>query len=279
MCRMNFFKKLEYKFSKYAIRNLMYYIVILYGMGIVVNVINPGFYGMYLALDARAILHGQVWRLVTFLICQPASGIFFNLIAMYLYYSLGTTLERSWGAFRFNVYFFMGVIGHILAAFIIYFMTGISYPLTTFYLNNSLLFAFTAMFPDMQFYLMGILPIKAKWLGIFIGAGFLYEFVFGGTASRIEIGMSLLNFVVFFFMTKGQKINPKEIKRKQEFKTDMKKAEVQKILLNHHKCAICGRTEKDNPDLEFRYCSKCEGSPEYCMDHLYTHKHISKDDL
>ncbi|MBR5738900.1 MAG: hypothetical protein IKY02_02805, partial [Lachnospiraceae bacterium] len=40
-----------------------------------------------------------------------------------------------------------------------------------------------------------------------------------------------------------------------------------------HKCAICGRTEKTNPELEFRYCSKCVGNYEYCMDHLYTHLH------
>lgn len=279
MCGMNFFRKLEYKYGKYAIHNLMYYIIILYGMGIVINLINPMYYTVFLAMDAGAILHGQIWRLVTFLICPPASGIFFNLIAMYLYYSLGTTLERVWGAFRFNVYFFMGVLGHILAAFVIYFATGVSFPLSTFYLNNSLLFAFTAIFPDMQFYLMGILPIKAKWLGIFIGAGFLYEFLFGPTVTKIEIGMSLLNFVIFFFMTKGNKVNPKEIRRKQVYKANVKQAEIQKIILTHHKCAVCGRTEKDAPELEFRYCSKCEGNLEYCMDHLYTHRHVTKEDL
>lgn len=275
---MNFFNKLERKYGRYAIHNLMYYIVILYAIGMVIGFMEPAIYPMFLALDAEAILGGQVWRLVTFLVCQPSSGLFFNLIAMYLYYSLGTTLERTWGAFRFNVYFFMGVIGHILAAFIIYFITGISVPLSTYYLNNSLLLAFTVIFPELQFYLMGILPIKAKWLGVFIGAEFVYGFVLGNISTRVAIGMSLLNFVVFFAMTKGHKVNPKEIKRKQEFKAQTQKAEIQKIALEHHKCAMCGRTEKDDPDLEFRYCSKCEGGLEYCMDHLYTHKHVTKDD-
>lgn len=276
---MSFFNKLERKYGRYAIHNLMYYIIILYGAGVVVSMVNPALYPAFLALDAEAILHGQIWRLVTFLICQPSSGIFFNLIAMYLYYSLGTTLERTWGAFRFNVYFFMGVLGHIVAAFLIYFVSGFSIPITTFNLNNSLLFAFVVMFPEMQFYLMGILPIKAKWLGLFIGAGFLYEFLFGSVISRIEIGISFLNFVIFFMLTKGKKVNPKEIKRKQEFKTNMKKAEIQKIVLSQHKCVVCGKTSKEYPDMEFRFCSKCEGDLEYCMDHLYTHRHVTKEDM
>lgn len=277
---MNFFRKLEYKFGKYAIHNLMYYIVLLYGMGIVISLINPAFYYMFLSLNAEAILKGQIWRIVTFLICPPSSGILFNLIAMYLYYSLGTTLERVWGAFRFNVYFFMGIIGHILAAFIIYFTTGISYPLTTYYLNNSLFFAFAATFPQMQFYLMGILPIKAVWLAYFIGAQFLYDFFFGTAVSKIMIGLSLLNFIIFFLMTRNYRnISPKEIKRKQEFKSQTKKAEVQKIMRTHHKCAVCGKTDKEDPDMEFRYCSKCAGGLEYCRDHLYTHRHVTENEL
>lgn len=277
---MNFFRKMEHKYGKYAIRNLMYYIILMYLAGILISYINPMFYYSYLSLNAEAILHGQIWRLVTFLICPPSSGIFFNLIAMYLYYSLGSTLEQVWGTFRFNVYFFMGVLGHVIAALIIYFTVGVSVPLTTYYLNESLLLAFAATFPEVQFWLMGILPIKAKWLGIFIGAQFVYDFVFGSLISRLGIGLSMLNFVVFFLITRNyRQVNPKEIKRKQEFKSQMKKAEVQKMIRTHHKCAVCGRTEKDDPTLEFRFCSKCAGGLEYCMDHLYTHKHVTEEDL
>lgn len=277
---MKFLRKLERNFGKYAVPNLMYYIILMYGAGIVIDLVMPGLYYQYLCLDAAAILRGQVWRLVTFLICPPSSGIFFNLIAMFLYYSLGTTLERVWGTFRFNLYFFSGILFHIIAAFVIYFLMGVSVPLTPFYLNNSLFLAFAATFPQMQFYLYGLLPIRAYWLGIFIGAEFLYEFLFGGLIARSCIGLALLNFVIFFMMTRNySKISPREIKRKQKFKSDMKTAQVEKIRLTHHKCAVCGRTEKDDPNLEFRYCSKCEGNLEYCMDHLYTHKHVTKEDL
>lgn len=277
---MKFLRKLERNFGKYAVPNLMYYIILMYGAGIVIDLVMPGLYYQYLCLDAAAILRGQVWRLVTFLICPPSSGIFFNLIAMFLYYSLGTTLERVWGTFRFNLYFFSGILFHIIAAFVIYFLMGVSVPLTPFYLNNSLFLAFAATFPQMQFYLYGLLPIRAYWLGIFIGAEFLYEFLFGGLIARSCIGLALLNFVIFFMMTRNySKISPREIKRKQKFKSDMKTAQAEKIRLTNHKCAVCGRTEKDDPNLEFRYCSKCEGNLEYCMDHLYTHKHVTKEDL
>ena len=277
---MKFLRKLERNFGKYAVPNLMYYIILMYGAGIVIDLVMPGLYYQYLCLDAAAVLRGQVWRLVTFLICPPSSGIFFNLIAMFLYYSLGTTLERVWGTFRFNLYFFSGILFHIIAAFVIYFLMGVSVPLTPFYLNNSLFLAFAATFPQMQFYLYGLLPIRAYWLGIFIGAEFLCEFRFGGLIARSCIGLALLNFVIFFMMTRNySKISPREIKRKQKFKSDMKTAQAEKIRLTHHKCAVCGRTEKDDPNLEFRYCSKCEGNLEYCMDHLYTHKHVTKEDL
>lgn len=277
---MKFLRKLERKFGKYAIPNLMYYIILMYGAGIVIDMAAPELYYQYFCLDAAAILRGQIWRLVTFLICPPSAGIFFNLIAMFLYYSLGTTLERVWGTFRFNLYFFSGILFHILAAFVIYFLLGVSVPLTPFYLNNSLFLAFAATFPQMQFYLYGLLPIRAYWLGIFIGAEFLYEFLFGGLIARICIGLAMLNFVIFFLMTRNySSVNPREVKRKQKFKSDMKTAQAEKIRLTHHKCAVCGRTEKDDPNLEFRYCSKCEGNLEYCMDHLYTHKHVTKEDL
>lgn len=271
---MDLLNRLERKLGKYAIPNLMYYVVILYAIGMVVQMFAPSFYVQYLMLDARAILHGQIWRIVTFMIWPPSSSLFFNLLAIYLYYSLGTTLERVWGTFRFNVYFFMGILGHVLAALLIYLLTGNVYVLTTDYLNFSLFFAFAATFPDMEFYLFFVIPIKAKWLAVFDGAYFLYGFLFGGMANRIAIAMSLLNFVVYFLMSRGSKYNPKEIRRKQKFRSQMREAAQTVKSGTRHRCAVCGRTEADDPNLVFRYCSKCEGDYEYCQDHLYTHQHV-----
>lgn len=273
---MNLMNKLERKFGRYAIPNLMYYIVILYAVGVLVQMMAPAFYIQYLMLDARAILHGQIWRIITFMIWPPSTSLFFNLIAIYLYYNLGMTLERVWGTFRFNMYFFMGVIGHVLAALLIYIITGQVYILTTDYLNFSLFFAFAATFPEMQFYLFFVLPIKAKYLALFDGLYFVYGFLFGGMSQRIAIVMSLLNFIVYLFMSRGSRLNPKEIRRKQVFHSQMREAQKTAAKIGRHRCAVCGRTEEDDPNLVFRYCSKCEGDYEYCQDHLYTHKHVTK---
>lgn len=273
---MNLLNRLERKLGKYAIPNLMYYVVILYAIGMFVQMFAPMFYIQYLMLDASAILRGQIWRIITFMIWPPSSSLFFNLLAIYLYYNLGITLERVWGTFRFNVYFFMGILGHVLAALLIYLLTGNVYLLTTDYLNFSLFFAFAATFPDMQFYLFFAIPIKAKWLAIFDGAYFLYGLMFGGMADRIAIIMSLLNFLLYFLMTRGGKYNPKEIRRKQQFHAQMREASQPPKQGWRHRCAVCGRTDVDDPNLVFRYCSKCEGDYEYCQDHLYTHQHVTR---
>ncbi|MBE5974480.1 hypothetical protein ACOAOT_17645 [Lacrimispora sp. AGF001] len=273
---MKFFYNLERRYRKYAIPNLMYYIIGMYGTGLFLQLFAPEFYLQYLALDAQKILSGQVWRVVTFMIYPPGGGsLFGSLIGMYLYYMLGVNLERIWGAFRFNVYFFMGVIGHVAAALVVYIFFRQRIYLTTEFLNYSLFFAFAATFPDLEFLLFFVIPIKAKWMAMFNGIYFLYEFIMGNMATRITIVMSLINFFVFFLLTRDlNRFNPKEIKRKQNFHRQMK---IMPQGGTHHKCAVCGRTEKDSPNLEFRYCSKCEGSLEYCSEHLYTHKHVTSD--
>ena len=195
---MKFFSKMERKLGRYAIRNLMYYIMIIYAVGIVIQMLNPAFYWGLLCLNPQAILRGEIWRIVTFLIYPPMgsmaplgssmgvmmSDLLFNGIALSLYYSLGTNLERTWGAFRFNVYFFMGVIGHVLASLIGYIVFRQPLILTTVYLNFSLFFAFAAVYPNLEFLLFMVLPVKAKVLAIFDGIFFLYGFIVGGAAAQ-----------------------------------------------------------------------------------------------
>lgn len=272
----NFLNKLERKFGRYAIPNLMYYVVILYAIGIFVCWQTPMVYYRYLMLDARAILHGQIWRIVTFLMWPLSNNPFLNVLVIYCYYNLGRSLEYIWGAFRFNVYFFMGILGHVLAAVIIYLLFGTVYPLTPEYLNFSLFFAYAATFPDAQFLLFFVIPMKAKWLALFNGAYFVYGLIFGGAAARIAIIMSLLNFIIYFAMSKGSRYNPREIRRKQQFRSQMKQTAQTVKSGGRHRCAVCGRTELDDPELVFRFCSKCEGDYEYCQDHLYTHQHVTK---
>ena len=161
---MNWIDKLERKLGKYAVPNLMLYVIVLYIVGFIMDLFAPGFYATYLALDASMIMKGQVWRILTFLIQPPDSSPIFMIIALYFYYFLGRQLEMVWGTFRFNLYFVTGVLLHILAAFLAYFIFGMTLPLGTYYLNLSLFFAFAAIFPNQEFYLFMLVPVKVKWL-------------------------------------------------------------------------------------------------------------------
>lgn len=284
---MNFFRKFENKYYKYAIPNLMYYIVLMYALGLALYVVPGGrffeIYYNYLALDAEAILHGQIWRIVTFLIYPPSFGmwrftsLFFGVIALFMYHSLGQTLENIWGPFRFNVFFFAGMLLQVIACLLGYLVFHQNWMLTTGFLNASIFLAFAMYFPDAQFLLFFVIPVKAKWLAVAESVAYLYSFVFGNAAMRCEIVVSLANILVFFLMTRNfKKYAPQEIKRKTTFKKEVK---IMPQGRTRHRCAVCGRTELDGAELEFRYCSKCEGGYEYCQDHLYTHQHVVKDKI
>ena len=285
----------EKKFGKYAIKNISLVLILFYACGYLINWINPVMFN-YLTLNPYAILFkGQIWRLITWLIIPPENFSFFTLIMLYFYYSIGTTLERTWGTYRYNLYLFLGIIFTAVGAFAmmgfvylfqrdILFAMGaenyfavLSTMFSTYYVNMSIFLAFAATFPDMQVLLFFFIPIKVKILGLIYGVLLVYEFIAGvgnkylNAANRFVIGASLLNFIVFFLTSRNMiHMSPKQVKRRQEFKREVK----QSAKITRHKCAICGRTEETNPELEFRFCSKCDGNYEYCQDHLFTHAHV-----
>lgn len=282
---MNFLNKMERKFGRYAIHNLTKYMIGCYAIGYILlyagNLFGFSITG-YLTLSPYHILHGQIWRIVSWLLIPPpTSNLVFVLIMLLFYYSLGETLERTWGAFRYNVYILGGVLFTVIGAFLLYFMMGAnpflsmaySMAFSTYYINLSIFLAFAANYPDMQVLFMMIIPMKMKWLAVLDIAYLLYDMVKGGWGIRTVILASLLNFIIYFLSTRNyQRISPKEIHRKQQFQRAVHPKMAPGVT--KHRCAVCGRTEKDGDDLEFRFCSKCNGNYEYCQDHLFTHKHI-----
>ena len=271
---MRLIDKLEKKMGRFAIRNLMYYVIILYAVGAVIGYIMPNAYYEYLSLDAEKILSGQIWRIFTFLMQPSDTNLIFLVFFLYLYYMIGSNLEHAWGAFRFNLYFFTGVVFHVLAAIILYLITGYSYLLTTTYLNMSLFLAFAVLYPNVQFLLFFIIPVKVKYLAYLDVILFAWTIITGSAASRIAALLSLANFLIFYFATRDyNRISPKEIRRKQVYRREVHQARG----ITKHKCAVCGRTELDGDDLVFRFCSKCDGNYEYCQDHLFTHEHVKKN--
>ena len=285
-CNMNFLNKMERKIGKYAIPNLMIYLIAAYCIGFVIYTVNPNFMLM-LTLSPYHILHGQVWRLITWILMPTDTRVFSLLIMALLYYQLGSALERSWGTFRFNVYIFGGMLFTVIGAFILYGIyaaagTGSletislisSLTFTTNYINLTIFLAFAVMYPEMQILLFFIIPVKMKWMAVVYAVLIAINLILTSWGRRIAIIMSILNFLIFFLSTRNyRRVSPKEIHRKQVFKAQMREPR-RGSMVTKHKCAVCGRTELDDPNLEFRFCSKCDGNYEYCQDHLFTHQHI-----
>ena len=285
-CNMNFLNKMERKIGKYAIPNLMIYLIAAYCIGFVIYTVNPNFMLM-LTLSPYHILHGQVWRLITWILMPTDTRVFSLLIMALLYYQLGSALERSWGTFRFNVYIFGGMLFTVIGAFILYGIyaaagTGSletislisSLTFTTNYINLTIFLAFAVMYPEMQILLFFIIPVKMKWMAVVYAVLIAINLILTSWGGRIAIVMSILNFLIFFLSTRNyRRVSPKEIHRKQVFKAQMREPR-RGSMVTKHKCAVCGRTELDDPNLEFRFCSKCDGNYEYCQDHLFTHQHI-----
>ena len=282
------------KHPNFGIPNLMKYIV---GGNVVfwlLSLVNPVLMS-YLSFSPAAILHGQVWRLVTWVIAPPSSFDIFTIIMLLFYFNLGTSLERTWGTWQYNVYIFTGifltVIGSFLCMGLYYLILGDAitpqnaslifamgaWQFSTYYINMSIFLAFAATFPDVQVLLMFVIPVKVKWLGVVYAVFLLVELIQYYSLGMYywfavaAIAASLLNFVVFYLRSRHSymHLNPKQMKRKMEFRQDVKR----NSRITKHKCAICGRTEEDDPTLEFRFCSNCNGNYEYCQYHLFTHEH------
>lgn len=292
-------RKLERKFGRFAIPGLMRYIIVLYAVGFVIGMMSPEFYATYLMFDVDKVLSGQVWRVVTFLIQPMDSNILFLLISLWLYYMIGNSLEQRWGSFRFTLYYVSGILFNILAVVIMYFVFygvtghGYSFPISLDYINLSLFLAFAVEYAEVRLLLMFVIPIKIKYIAIFYAVIEGYEIVsalMSGTAfgigSAVASITALMNFIIFFFATRNyRRISPQEIRRRHAYQQGVQMGRQSgptsvhegRPVITRHRCAVCGRTELDGDDLEFRFCSKCDGNFEYCMDHLYTHTHVVRE--
>ena len=284
---MKFIDKLERKFGRFGIPNLTIYMIVCYVIGYALMIVNPGILN-WLSLEPAYILRGQVWRLVTWVLYPPSTSgvLWFAIAVLFFYYPIGTSLERTIGTFKYTLYILSGVIFTILGAFILYFLLGgnvlVGNVFSTYYISLSTFLAYAMCYPDMQVLLMFIIPVKMKWMAIFYVVIVVYEMnqyiMAGAWYLVIPIVASLLNFIIFYFGTKDfSRYNPKEVHRRNEFRRAMEPQGRMKSgsgSVTKHKCAICGRTELDDPNLEFRFCSRCNGNYEYCQDHLFTHTHV-----
>ena len=252
---MNFIDTLERRFGRYAIPNLGRIIAGLNALVFVLDRLNPGF--IYaLILDPRLIAQGQVWRLITYIFIPETTNPWWIIFALMFFLMIVDGLEQAWGAFRFNLFYLLGMIGTTAAALI--FGAGFSNSI----LNLSLLFAFARFFPDMQIWLFFVLPVRIKWLAWFFGAWLALAFVTGPGALRMAILVSLANYLIFF----GPEIIAEARQRRQVGQRRRKYAETAVSADEPmNRCVVCSRSDRSNPELEFRVGP--DGN-DYCKEHL-----------
>jgi hypothetical protein len=270
------------KHPNFGIPNLIKYICIGSAVFWVLGMVNPVLLS-YMTFDVAQILRGQVWRLVSFIFYPPSSGML-TFIAIYFYYWIGNTLGQRWGTAKFNIYFFSGILLTLLYGVLLYLIWKIPVPLTASYVYLSMFFSFAVLFPDVQVLLFFIIPIRIKWLGILNAAFFLYEIVSGPFPVNLLPIVAVLNYLIFCggwlfgaIRRLFRQRTPQQRQNTVDFKTEVRRMEHEQRRKTYtRRCEVCGRTDTDYPELEFRYCSRCAGYHCFCMDHINNHRHFTE---
>lgn len=296
---MNWLQKLQRKYGRYAITGITRYMILIYALSYVIGFVEGSGnanISEWICFDPGMILHGQIWRLITWVVVPSRGFDLLTLLLIFFLLQLGENLERFVGSFRMTVYFIGGILLTDILGLLVYLVLRI--PLMNLSLY-SILFCLYIMLglliPEAEVSIYGVFPIRMKWMLLVWAVLFLYNgvnaFRYGGLLLTIfacaEEFFALINVVIFVRACKGsigifQSV--KQQKRRTEFRASVQRGQAdfrkdaEQGSMNAdggyiHKCAICGRTDVSNPELTFRYCSKCTCGQEYCNAHLFTHEH------
>ena len=275
-----------YKNRNKGISNLMLYIA----LGTAVVYIMSEMSGNYLLynllyFDRQLILQGQIWRLFTYPLTYRVNSLLLMAVSLFVYYSLGQAMEHIWGTLRFNLFYLTGVLMMDVYCMIFGGTASVTY------LNLSLFLSYATLFPDAQFLLFFIIPVKAWIFALFDLAIVLMDLITYPFPYNLFSVISLANYFLFFGADVLNVLPLSwRIKAKRKFAKNSGTVRKAKVIpfdaVNQkadrtaekapytHRCTICGRTDISNPELEFRYCSRCKGYYCYCEEHISNHSHI-----
>ena len=264
------------KHPRFGIPNLAMYIAIGQVIAGVLSLLPPlRSLPSLLAFSRYYILHGEIWRLFTFIFVPTGTNPFYLLLSCYVVYWTGQMLEREWGTAKFSLFYLCGVALSILGGMAL----G---TIGIYYIHLSFFLVIATMYSEMQVLFMFVLPIKMKWLALLDVALILLD---GITIGPIVVLLAIPSFINYFIFTwlfwsmklgfARRRADPQVINFKKAQRQAQKKARETGGYL--HKCAVCGLTDQDDPDMEFRYCSKCDGYYCYCANHINNHIHIWND--
>ncbi|MDZ7619419.1 MAG: hypothetical protein U1E05_20665 [Patescibacteria group bacterium] len=276
---MRILDRLEARFGRYGVPNVTLLFIIgqvfVYARAMMVPGFTNGNPGHVALLDnirlvPALVLEGEVWRVFTFVFDPPLTNPIYAFFFWYLFYLMGTALEASWGAFRYNVFLLIGYLATVGVAFL-----APTQAASTAFLQGSVFLAFAYLYPNFTLYLMFILPVRIKWLAMLTWIA--YFFVFAGALangdvmSGLLVAASVCNFFVFFGSSILVRIRYGHRHMRHQADT------IARRNRPVHQCRICGKTNKTHPEEDFRYCSKCAGTWCYCSQHLRNHEHVVEE--
>ena len=265
---------------RFGIRRLMLYVVIGNILVYLLSMMDTtGLVYQKLCFSGQAILHGEVWRIVTYLFVPMEGGsLLLFLISMYFYYWIGSSLENEWGTGKFTIYYLIGALLQAVFGVLLTLILKQDIIISATYLNLSMFFAFATLFPDVMVLLFFIIPIKIKYLAWLDAALFAYSVITAPFPYNLLPVIAMLNFLIFcggelLHMLRGNRTTKNAVNFRRESRR-IRYEQAQKLY--NHKCAVCGRTDTDYPELEFRYCSRCAGYHCFCQDHINNHIHFTE---
>ena len=286
------FERFCYRNQDKGIPNLMLYVSAGTAIVYLVSMFSQNFALYYwLMFDRTLILQGQIWRLITYPLTMFNNNLILMLISLICYFSLGRAIENVWGTCRFNLFYFSGVI--LMDIYCMIFGSSAS----AYYLNLSLFLSYATMYPNAQFLFLYIIPVKAWIFALLDLLLVLYGLVVYPFPDNLFSVISLANYFLFFgkdvvnVIPVSWQVNFRRLFRKKSGSNTAPQrpkvvpfpsagsyqATVATPKAPHtHSCTVCGRTDVSDPDLEFRYCSRCKGYHCYCQDHINSHTHITE---
>lgn len=266
-----------YRHPRFGLRNLMIYLIV--GNLLVYlfsRMDRTGMLEWYLCFLPGRVLKGEVWRIVTFVFVPGTGSILSLALELYFYYLIGSILERAWGEGKFTAYYLSGMLLSIVYSILASLIIGADIPVTGSYISLSMFFVYATLWPDNRVLLFFIIPIKVKWLAWFEAAVFVLNMLTGMTLLPL---IGILNYFLFCGDTLLESLSFLKARvsgSRARYQRKVRQAEKSASGIHYlHKCAVCGRTDTENPELEFRFCSQCVGYHCFCSDHIRSHVHFT----
>jgi hypothetical protein len=283
---MSLLDRLQRRFGWLAIPNLTLVLIAGQAALYIAGRLPQGISLERVALNPAKVVEGEVWRIVTFLFTPPDTPAIFAVFYFALFYLFGSTLERQWGVFRYNVYLFVGYLANVAAAFAASAILGgqladaagdptlklASVTAQNAFLNISVFLAFARLYPDFTINVMFVLPLKIRWLALLTWLAFGYVMIRGDLTSKMLILATTLNYLLFLGPEHWREFRYGH--RRRSFQAKAKRA----LAPAKHTCVVCGLSSDESPRTLFRYCSKCAGQRCYCPQHIRNHEHVTSEE-